>query len=391
MITLLSRIFIKDSKNYASPQVRTAYGMLCSALGIILNIILFIGKALAGFLCGSIAIIADAVNNLSDAGSSIIALIGFKIASTKPDKDHPYGHGRMEYISGMIVAILILFMAYELIRSSVDKIIHPVEIETSIITILILVASIITKLYMFLYQRSTSKKINSPTLKATATDSISDTISTSVVLLSTLVSYLFHLQIDGYCGIAVGLFIAFSGIKALKETTSPLMGQAPDPELVSQIRSLVLKNEHILGIHDMMVHDYGPNRIMVSLHAEVSSEEDFLMIHDIIDNIERQIRNDFGCFATIHMDPIQDTDEETTALKTQTFKIITEINPELTLHDFRVVKGPSHTNLIFDVVKPFSYKISNKELCELIENKITLFNNSYYCVIEIDDEYCAKN
>ena len=390
MITLLSKLFIKDYNNYTSPKVRTGYGILCGAFGIFLNILLFAGKLTAGLLSGSISIIADAVNNLSDAGSSIITLFGFKMAASKPDSDHPYGHGRMEYISGLLVSILILFMAYELIKSSINKIIHPEPIVTTWITVAILVVSILTKFYMFFYQRSISRKIASAALKATSTDSISDTVATTVVLLSALAGMFFDINIDGYCGILVGLFIVYSGIQAIRETISPLLGQAPDPELVEQIRDMMLAEDAILGIHDLMIHDYGPSRVMVSLHAEVSASSDFLEMHDIIDNLERNIRQELGCFATIHMDPVLDKDEETQSLKRQITKIITGIDESLTIHDFRVVKGPSHTNLIFDVVKPYSMKMEIKDLHDIITYKISDWNPNFYCVIEYDLEYCGK-
>lgn len=390
MVTLLSKLFIKDYHNYSSPKVRIAYGILCGALGVFLNILLFAGKLTVGILSGSIAIIADAINNLSDAGSSIITLFGFKMAASKPDSDHPYGHGRMEYISGLLVSILILFMAYELIKSSLGKIIHPEPIVTTWITILILIVSILTKLYMFFYQRTISKKISSAALKATSTDSISDTVATSVVLLSSLATVFFDLNIDGYCGILVGLFIVYSGIQAIKETISPLLGQAPDPELVENIHTIMTSEPSILGIHDLMIHDYGPSRVMVSLHAEVSASSDFLEMHDIIDNLERNIRQNLGCFATIHMDPVLDKDEETQSLKRQVTKIITGIDEKLSIHDFRVVKGPTHTNLIFDVVKPYSMKLDIKDLDDIIMYKIRDWNENYYCVIEYDEELCTK-
>ncbi|MBQ3516744.1 MAG: cation transporter, partial [Lachnospiraceae bacterium] len=360
------------------------------AVGIFLNILLFAGKLTAGLLSGSIAIIADAVNNLSDAGSSVITLFGFKMAASKPDSDHPYGHGRMEYISGLLVSILILFMAYELIKTSIDKIIHPEPITATWITVLILVVSILTKFYMFFYQKSVSRKISSAALKATATDSISDTVATGVVLLSSLAGIFLNWNIDGYCGILVGLFIVYSGIQAIKETISPLLGQAPDPELVEEIRNVMMDEPAILGIHDLMIHDYGPSRVMVSLHAEVSASSDFLEMHDIIDNLERHIRQKLGCFATIHMDPVLDKDEETQSLKRQVTKIITGIDDKLSIHDFRVVKGPSHTNLIFDVVKPYSLKLDVKDLDDIITYKIRDWNENYYCVIEYDEEFCTK-
>lgn len=384
MITLLSNIFIKDKDQYQNPNTRSAYGKLCGGFGIFLNICLFVGKLIAGLLSNSIAIIADAVNNLSDAASSAITLIGFKISEQKPDKDHPYGHGRVEYISGLLISIAIVFMGFELIKSSIEKIIHPQEMACDMITVAILVASILVKIYMFSYNRSIGKKIESVVMSATATDSLSDTIATFVVLLSTLIYQFTGLNIDAYCGVLVGLFILYSGCNAAKETISPLLGQPPKPEFVDQIKDLVMSHEEILGIHDMIVHDYGPGRIMASLHAEVDSKGDIMEIHDLIDRIENEIQEQCNCQAVIHMDPILVNDPYTDELKEKVRKMIDELDPNIHFHDFRVVKGPTHTNIIFDIVLPFDYQYKDEYVVDFIRNKLSALEGNFNGVINID-------
>ena len=384
MITLLSNIFIKDKDQYQNPNTRSAYGKLCGGFGIFLNICLFVGKLIAGLLSNSIAIIADAVNNLSDAASSAITLIGFKISEQKPDKDHPYGHGRVEYISGLLISIAIVFMGFELIKSSIEKIIHPQEMACDMITVAILVASILVKIYMFSYNRSIGKKIESVVMSATATDSLSDTIATFVVLLSTLIYQFTGLNIDAYCGVLVGLFILYSGCNAAKETISPLLGQPPKPEFVDQIKDLVMSHEEILGIHDMIVHDYGPGRIMASLHAEVDSKGDIMEIHDLIDRIENEIQEQCNCQAVIHMDPILVNDPYTDELKEIVRKIIDELDPNIHFHDFRVVKGPTHTNIIFDILLPFDYQYKDEYVVDFIRNKLSALEGNFNGVINID-------
>ena len=384
MITLLSNIFIKDKDQYQNPNTRSAYGKLCGGFGIFLNICLFVGKLIAGLLSNSIAIIADAVNNLSDAASSAITLIGFKISEQKPDKDHPYGHGRVEYISGLLISIAIVFMGFELIKSSIEKIIHPQEIACDMITVAILVASILVKIYMFSYNRSIGKKIESVVMSATATDSLSDTIATFVVLLSTLIYQFTGLNIDAYCGVLVGLFILYSGCNAAKETISPLLGQPPKPEFVDQIKDLVMSHEEILGIHDMIVHDYGPGRIMASLHAEVDSKGNIMEIHDLIDRIENEIQEQCNCQAVIHMDPILVNDPYTDELKEIVRKIIDELDPNIHFHDFRVVKGPTHTNIIFDILLPFDYQYKDEYVVDFIRNKLSALEGNFNGVINID-------
>ncbi len=387
MVTILANLFIKDSKDYQSAQVRQAYGILCGSVGIGLNIILFLGKFLAGLLSKSIAITADAFNNLSDAGSSLIMLIGFKMAGQKPDTDHPFGHGRIEYLSGLFVAIAILFMAIELIRTSFDKILHPSAIEFDIKVIIILIISILVKLYMYLYNRNIAKKIDSTAMAATATDSISDSCSTLVVLIATFVSHFTGVQIDGFCGLLVGLFIFYAGFTAAKDTINPLLGQPAEVEFVKKIENIVLSYEDIQGIHDLVVHNYGPGRVMISLHAEVPAEGDILTLHDTIDTAEQRLAQELGCEAVIHMDPICTTDKETMELKALTETKLVQINELLSLHDFRVVKGPTHTNLIFDILVPFECKIQDNDIISQLEETVRMEYPNTFLVVKIDRSY----
>lgn len=387
MVGLLSRIFIKNYANTSDSTVRQAYGMLCGFVGICFNILLFAGKFVAGTLSHSIAITADAFNNLSDAGSSIITLIGFKMAGQKPDPDHPFGHGRIEYISGLLVSVLILFMAFELLQTSVTKILRPEKLSFSPLIIVILVVSILVKCYMAFYNRKIGKKINSAAMMATATDSLSDTLATTVVLIATLVSHITGVAIDGYCGVLVGLFICYAGINAAKDTISPLLGQAPDPEFVQQINDIVMAHEGVIGIHDLIVHNYGPGRVIISLHAEVPADGDILTMHDMIDLIEHELRDSLNCNAVIHMDPISTNDEETNYLKETVSGYLAEIDTTLTMHDFRIVKGPTHTNVIFDVVTPYRFRMTDAELTQAITAKIQAENPNYFTVIEVDKKY----
>lgn len=388
MIQLLARVFIKNQEDVENPKVRQAYGVLCGTVGIVLNILLFAGKWLAGFLSGSIAITADAFNNLSDAGSSVLTLIGFHLSGQKPDQKHPFGHGRMEYISGLFVSVAILIMAVELIQSSVHKLIHPEAIEGSPLILAILMVSVCVKVYMAYYNKKIGKKINSAAMAATAADSMSDTIATSAVLFSTVISMAAGVNLDGWCGLLVGVFILYSGVQALKDTVDPLLGQAPDKALVEQIQSLVTSYPVVQGIHDMMIHDYGPGRRIVSLHAEVDAKGDILKIHDEIDNIERKLRETLNCHATIHMDSVEADNEEVRKLRLQTAKLIAGMELNLSIHDFRVVKGETHTNLIFDVVVPFECPLKDSEVIEKIEEGIQQYPGNYYAVIQIDRDLC---
>ncbi|MDY2597695.1 MAG: cation diffusion facilitator family transporter [Eubacteriales bacterium] len=390
MIKLLSRIFIKDYKNYESPAVRSSYGVLCGGFGIFLNILLFIGKFLAGTLAKSVSITADAFNNLADAGSSIITLLGFRLARQKPDTKHPFGHGRIEYIAGLLVSAAIILMGFELAKSSISKIISPEPIEFSVLTAAILVCSILVKLYMVFYNKSIGKKIKSATLGATALDSCSDCIATSVVLVSSLIAHFFKINIDGYCGVLVAAFVIYSGIRALQETITPLLGQAPDREFIERIQKLIEEFPEITGIHDLIVHDYGPGRLMISLHAEmpVYEDSDIFAMHDIIDNAERLLSKELECLVTIHLDPTRSNDEKVAELKAKTVNVLHGISPELSLHDFRVVPGPTHTNLIFDVVIPFDLKLKEDEITEKLNSAVSEWDDAkYYVVVSFDRPY----
>ena len=387
MVTLLTKLFLKNAKNDTDPEVRKGYGILCGALGIALNLFLFLAKFLAGTFSGSVAITADAFNNLSDAGSSIITLIGFKMAGQKPDPAHPFGHGRIEYISGLLVSVVILLMGLELVKSSFVKILHPQALVFTPLIPLILVLSILVKFYMYLYNKRIGKKIDSAAMLAASTDSLSDTAATAAVLLSTLVSHFFRLQIDGYSGILVGIFILRAGITAAKETISPLLGQAPDPAFVQKIYDIVLSYDNVVGVHDLIVHNYGPGRTLISLHAEVPATGDILVLHDMIDLIERRLNEECNCHAVIHMDPVCIGDEETDRLKALTVGYLQEIDPALTLHDFRIVKGPTHTNIIFDVVVPYRFQLTDNELIAEITAKLKSACPNDYAVIQIDRKY----
>ncbi len=387
MISLLEKIFIKDKHNIDSPETRQRYGIICGGAGIFFNLLLFAFKFLAGTLSSSIAVTADAFNNLSDAGSSIITLIGFKMAGQKPDPDHPFGHGRIEYISGFLVSIIILFMGFELVQTSVKKIFNPEPLEFSLLMVAILILSILVKLYMAYYNRKIGKKLDSAAMLATATDSLSDTISTTVVLLASLISHFTPYSVDSYCGVMVGLLILYAGYNAAKDTLNPLMGTAPDKEFVRIVEEIVLSYESVLGIHDLIVHNYGPGRTIISLHAEVPADGDLLALHDTIDLIEHRLHNDLNCIAVIHMDPVCIHDELTQSLKQLVTDILTEIDPVITMHDFRIVSGPTHTNLIFDVAVPFNYQYTDEALTKLIAGKVSAYDNTYYTVIEVDKSY----
>lgn len=386
MITILTKLFIKDHTNYSSPAVRRAYGVLCGAVGICLNLLLFVGKFSAGLLSGSIAITADAFNNLSDAGSSIITLIGFRMAGHKPDPNHPFGHGRIEYISGFLVSLLILLMAFELIKSSAGKILHPQEVLFSPVIVAILAASILVKCYMALYNLRVGRQIDSAAMKATATDSLSDMLATTAVLIATLIARYTGLKIDGYCGVLVGLFILYAGFQAARDTLNPLLGQAPDPAFVKQIEEIVMSYNDILGIHDLIVHNYGPGRVLISLHAEVPADGDLLTLHDTIDLAEHRLHRELGCSAVIHMDPICIHDEQTSRLKELVKQVVATIDERLTIHDFRIVTGPTHTNLIFDVVTPYNFDYSDAGLCELINRRLKELDETYCAVIDVDKQ-----
>lgn len=388
MIIFMASLFIKDSKNYKEPSVRQAYGVLSGAVGIGLNILLFFGKWLAGTISGSIAITADAFNNLSDAGSSIITLIGFRLSGQEPDPEHPFGHGRMEYISGLLVSVAILVMGFELIGSSIGKLRSPEPIESSALVFGILIASILVKLYMFFYNHSLSKKIESAAMKATSVDSLSDTVATTLVLIATLISKYTGLLLDGWFGILVGLFILYTGGSTLKETIDLLLGQPPKQEFIDEVKEIVLGHSMVHGVHDLIVHDYGPGRVMISLHAEVDVNGDIQDIHEQIDHIEHELQEKLHCSATIHMDPIVTDDKEVLAMKAKVEEMVHFLDESFSMHDFRMVKGSTRTNLIFDVEVPRKTSYTDNEIVNWLKERIhELPGSKYFAVIQIDHEY----
>lgn len=378
MITLLARLFIRDRDKVTDARVRRAYGMLCSLTGIGLNILLFLGKYLAGQLSGSIAMTADAFNNLSDAGSSVITLLGFRMAAKKPDPGHPFGHGRIEYLSGVAVSLIIVVVGVQLGLESINKIISPEPVDAGLLPMLVLVASICVKGYMFAYNRGIGRKINSPGMSATALDSLSDCIATGVVLISMLLARFADVNIDGWGGAAVAVFIIFSGFKAAKETLSPLLGNPPDPQLVRDITDIVMSHPEVLNVHDLIVHDYGPGRLMISLHAEVPGDGDIYALHDAIDTAEYELQQKLGCSAVIHMDPVSPDGTKTAHMREELAEAAKAIDPRLSIHDFRIVDGPTHTNVIFDAVLPNDSPVTEDEAKAQLETIVhSLWQNSH--------------
>ena len=386
MIEFLIRHFVPDWQQVQRTDVRERYGTLAAAVGILSNIFLCIIKGLIGLFSGSIAITADAVNNLSDAGSSVITLLAFKIAGKPADEEHPYGHARMEYISGMAVSFIIILLGLELMGSSFEKILHPEEVGVSALTYLVLIVSIAVKLWQGMFNRNLGKRISSEALQATAADSLNDVFSTGAVLLSTLVYQFTAIPIDGWVGMLVAIFITVSGVKLIMETGSPLLGQAPDPQMVRELEEKITAYDGVIGIHDLQVHNYGPGRVFATVHAEVPANRDILVSHDIIDNIEREVGHEMNLNLVIHMDPVVTDDERLNQLHAQVQQIVVGIDSNLSMHDFRAVFGPTHTNLVFDVVVPPGFSLSDSELSRRIEQQVQTLG-SYFCVITVDHNY----
>lgn len=387
MTALLVKLFIKDSENFNDKKVRTSYGVLSSITGIVLNLILAGAKYAAGVISGSISITADAINNLSDAGSSIVSFFGVKISAKPADKDHPYGHGRVEYISAFIVSFFVLFMGIELFKESVGKIINPQPVKFSFLSLAILVISILCKLWLGLFNKNLGKKINSAPMIAVMKDSFSDCLATGVAAVSVIVSAFSNINIDGYLGIIVSVFIFVAGFGILKETLGDILGRAPETEFVEEITEKIMSYPHICGVHDMIIHDYGPSCKFASVHAEVPSNEDIMELHDIIDGIERDIYNEYGMLTSIHMDPVVINDERINELRKITQDAVERVDGRLSIHDFRVVEGPSHTNLIFDTLLPSDMKCSNREICQKIEDEISKIDERFFCVITVDHAF----
>ena len=387
MTNFLIKLFIKDKNNVEDQEVRGKYAMLSSITGIIVNILLSIFKIIIGVIANSMSIISDGINNVSDAGSSIVTMIGFKMSQKKIDADHPWGHGRMEYITALFVDVLILLVGFELLQSSIDKIIHPEMPSISNITIILLVVAILVKLWLFLFYRKIAKKIDSAAIKGTAYDSISDSVSTLAVLISAFVARFANISIDGYVSLIVSVFILFTGLKAIKEIIDLLLGQKPDPDFVNEIIEFTKNYKEIHGIHDIMVHDYGPGRKIVSFHAEVPADSDILKAHDIIDQMEQDIFDKFNCITTIHMDPIVVDDEEINNMRKATEEIVKSMNEKFSIHDFRMTDGGERINLIFDLVIPTDEKIDVEKTVSDIQKKIHETNKKYYAVIKAEHSY----
>lgn len=388
MTDWLVKHFIQNPDDKDDPAVRQRYGLLSGGVGILLNLLLSAGKFLAGLLTGSIAVTADAFNNLSDAGSSVVTLAGFRLAAKQADDDHPFGHGRIEYLTGLLVAAAILLVGVELARTSLEKILQPEAVDFSWLSVGILCASILVKLWMSAFNRRLSRRIGSAAMAATAADSLSDVVATSAVLLGTLAGHFFSLRIDGWVGILVAAFILRAGWEAAKDTLDPLLGQSPDPNLVESIQKAVLAHPQVTGVHDLIIHDYGPGRRMMSLHAEVPMDADVLEVHDVIDNIERELKETFHIEAVIHMDPIATKDPQTNALREKMAALVREIDPAMTIHDFRMTVGPDHQNLIFDVVVPHKCPLSDEEVKAAIAGKAgELEGGPFFTVVSIDRSY----
>jgi len=383
----LIKRFIKDYENVRDSSVRQQYGNLGSIVGIAANLLIFAAKFTIGILTNSVAITADAVNNLSDAGSSVISLASFKLANKPPDENHPFGYARIEYIASSLVAVIILFIGLELIKESIRKISNPTPVEFSIIAVLILIISIAGKLWLYRFTKDLGKRIDSTVMQASAADSLADVMSTSAVLLSIILSPLLGFQLDGYIGTAVALFIMFSGFRILKETIDRILGQRPPQELIDEITGIIRQNKGVLGIHDLIVHEYGPNRTFASVHAEVDARADILESHDLIDNIERDVAEKLSVHLVIHMDPIVTDDPYVHEMHRLTTDAVKKVDDSLSIHDFRVVKGPTHSNLVFDITVPIGYRKSDREVIDQVAAIIKEKDPRLYPVITVDRSY----
>lgn len=387
MTVFLLRLFIRDYKNTESAEVRQKYGKFSGAVGICTNLLLFALKMTAGLLFHSIAVTADAINNLSDSASSVVTLVGFKMAAKPADRKHPYGHARYEYISGLIVSIVIFVVGFQLAQQAVAKILHPESAEFSPIMLAVLTVSILLKLWQGAFYRRMGSAIRSTALSAAAADSLTDVVATSAVLVGTVVTRLTGFNLDGYMGLAVAVLVLYTGYRLVKETSNPLLGEAPPKELVDEVYRTILAYDGVLGIHDLNIHNYGPGRCFASVHCEVPAERDILVSHDIIDNIERDFLRDKGIHLVVHMDPIMTGDEKTNALREQVRRQLKEISPDISMHDFRVVWGPTHSNLVFDVCVSFEFSLSDEELIEKIGERVRSIDEHYYPVITVDHDY----
>lgn len=387
MIFSIAKLFIKDHQNYQDKQVREQYGTLCSILSIICNIVLVIFKISIGFVVNSVAIMADGLNNLSDVGSNLASLFGFKLANKHPDSDHPYGHGRYEYIAGLVIAFLILLVGIQALKDSILKIIEPEKVYFSYVAVIILVVSIVIKLWMFSFNRAVGNKIDSSTLKAAGQDSINDVMTTAATLVALCLTLVTDLPVDGMIGAIVSVVVILAGIDVFKDTIDPLLGLAPNKELIKEIEKFILSYDKPIGIHDLMMHDYGPGRMFMTVHVEVDSRDDIMAIHEEIDAIERAIQQEFDILTTIHYDPIDIHNPFLNTIKGQVREIVENIDEHYSIHDFRMVSGDNHINLIFDVLIPADDEIDHQTLKKKISDHVAQLDNRYSCVIEIDHSF----
>ena len=391
MVRLLAKMFIKDYKNYEDINVRERYGILSGCVGILLNAMLFGIKFFAGLMSHSIAITADAFNNLSDAGSSIVTLLGFKLAGAKPDTEHPFGHGRIEYISAFIVAFIVIQVGFSLFKTSIDKIRNPESMTFSLVSVLILVMSIGVKLWLALFNRSLGKRIQSTVMMATAADALGDVMTTSATILSVIIFGVTGWNLDGFFGLAVSVVVMIAGVNIAKDTLTPLIGEPIDPSIYHEITEFVEKYDGIIGTHDLIVHNYGPSRSMASIHAEVPNDEPIENSHEIIDKIERDCAKQLGIFLVIHMDPVEIRDEKTIHLKMMVQEILAGLDSRLTFHDFRVVNGQKHRNVIFDLVVPREYNDAMRgTIKKKISDEIAKKNPDCSCVITVENSFCVE-
>ncbi len=387
MTDLLIKLFVKNKDDVQNQHVRSSYATLSGITGIIANFLLFVGKLTIGILSASVSIIADAFNNIGDAGSSVVTLVGYRLSGKHADKEHPLGHGRLEYITAFIVDVLIIFVGVELFKTSVEKIIEPGETAISTVTLVFLGVAIFVKLWLFLFYRKIAKRINSQAIKGASFDSISDVVATTLVMLSALLSRFADVNIDGYAGILVAAFIFYTGVKAAKETIDLLLGGSPDKEILKKISEFVKRYPDVIGIHDVMVHDYGPGRQIISFHAEVSAKSDFSYVHDVIDNIERDFQKEYGYLVTIHLDPIVVDDEKVSEMYGFVKATVKEVDENFSIHDFRMTYGGNHINLIFDLLIPVDSKYGDEEAANAVEEKIKSMRPECNCVIKAEHPY----
>ncbi len=383
----LVKMFVKDADQVESAAVRERYGVLSGVVGVIMNLMISTGKLLVGALFASVSILADGINNLTDAASSLVTLVGFKIAGRPADKEHPFGHARTEYITALVVSFIILFLGIQLIKSSIEKIISPSEVTFSVLSVVVLIASILIKFWLWSFNRRLGKKVKSTAILATATDSLNDVLATGAVLICLIISHVTGWQLDGYIGIVVALLVSWTGLGIFRDTFNLLIGEAPDDKMIQDIRSILLSNDKVLGIHDLIIHNYGPSKWFASAHVEVSASDNMMSCHDMIDNLEREVGEKLNIQLTIHMDPIETDNEEVNHLRNMIRDFVAKVDPSLSMHDFRVVMGPTHSNLIFDIAKPAECPLSEQDIVEKVDKFVQDYNPKLNVVIQVDTAY----